>query len=103
MLGLTIPSAVLKLVSQQLGDNCVHILIEIGAESDKHAVDAWLGFATEESFAGVFPSATLPHLRDGAANLVASGIDSELSQQHQCIGCGRPRLRFVPLPLPVRK
>ena len=69
VLRLAVPAAVVELLAEQPGDDAVHVLTEVGAERDCHAVDARLHLAVEERLAAVLPAAVVPDQRDGPARL----------------------------------
>src|SRR5262249_54781953 len=103
VLRLTIPSAVFELLIKEPGDDLIDILTKVGAERNDHSIDARLDLAAKKLLTGVVPSAIRPHLPQGAKNLFITRIDPEVLQVNKHVRRRGPRLRFVPIPLPIRE
>ena len=81
----------------------INVLLEVGTQRDGHTVDARLDLAAKERLAGVLPTAVFSDLRHRPAHFHVAWIDTELLQEDEDVRSGCPRLRLVPIPLPVWK
>src|SRR5205807_9813661 len=87
---LTVPPAIAHLLTEEPVHDALNVLAEVGPERNDLPVDAGLHLAGEEGLAIVLPPAVLADQEDGAARAGAGGIETEVSEQHQAPGGGRP-------------
>jgi len=96
VLHLAVPSAVRKLLTDQPGDDTVHILVEVGTQGDDQAVDTGFDLAAEERLPGVLPTAVVSHQLHRSQHPVATWVDAEVPQQHEAVCRGSPGLALAP-------
>src|SRR3954447_694539 len=92
LLGLTVPAAVLQLLTRQTRAERVDVGPEVRAGRQGAPVDARLDLAVEVRLAVVLPTTVLRHQGGGLARGTARRVEAELTQDRKAGKGGGPRL-----------